>query len=76
MIMPVTGRPKTGRPSLGDRAIMTATLPNVALRAVDNAATAHSISRSTVLTDIVCEHYGRRDLARIFHGSLGDTVLS
>jgi hypothetical protein len=43
---------------------MTATLPIAVLRAVDAAAADHSVDRSTVLTDIVCLHYGRPDLVR------------
>lgn len=43
---------------------MTAKLPIAALQAADAAAADHSIDRTTVLTDIVCFHYGRRDLMR------------
>lgn len=44
--------------------MMTAKLPIAALAAVDAAAADHSIDRTTVLTDIVCRHYGRPDLTR------------
>ncbi len=60
----MTGSAKTGRPSLGDRAIMTAKLPIAVLEAAEAAAADHSTDRTTVLTDIVCLHYGRRDLMR------------
>ncbi len=67
MINPMTGvgrRGRAGRPSLGDRAIMTATLPVIVLRAVDTAAADHGTDRTAVLTDIVCFHYDRPDLMR------------
>jgi hypothetical protein len=67
MINPMTGvgrRGRAGRPSLGDRAIMTATLPVIVLRATDTAAADHGIDRTAVLTDIICFHYGRTDLMR------------
>jgi hypothetical protein len=44
--------------------MMTAKLPIAALRAADALAADHSIDRTTVLTDIVCRHYGRPDLIR------------
>lgn len=58
----MTGPAKTGRPSKGDRAMMTAKLPAAALQAVDAAAADHCTDRTAILTDIVCLHYGRRDL--------------
>lgn len=67
MIRPMTGvgrRGRVGRPSLGDRAIMTATLPGIVLRAVDTIAADHSVDRATVLTDIIMFHYDRPDLMR------------
>ena len=67
MIKPMTGvgrRGRAGRPSLGDRAIMTATLPVIVLRATDTAAADHGTDRTAVLTDIICFHYGRPDLMR------------
>lgn len=75
-------RPRGGRPSLGDRAIMTANLPMVVLRAVDTAAKDHGTDRTAVLTDIVCFHYGRPDLMRrlpqrlLFESSTAATELS
>lgn len=57
-------RGRAGRPSLGDRAIMTATLPVIVQRAADTAAAEHGVDRTAVLTDIVCLHYGRPDLMR------------
>ncbi|WP_237165093.1 hypothetical protein, partial [Mycolicibacterium peregrinum] len=51
-------------PSLGERAIMTATLPVTVLNAAAAAAADHGIDRSALLTDIVCFHYGRPDLMR------------
>jgi hypothetical protein len=42
--------------------MMTAKLPVAALQAVDAAATDHCTDRMAILTDIVCLHYGRRDL--------------
>ena len=57
-------RPRYGRPSLGDRAIQTATLPHVVRQAADALAADHGCDRSTVLTDVVCLHYGRPDLMR------------
>lgn len=53
-----------GRKSLGERAIMTATLPVTVLNAATSAAADHGVDRSALLTDIVCFHYGRPDLMR------------
>lgn len=53
-----------GRPSLGERAIMTATLPVTVLNAATATAVDYGIDRSALLTDIVCFHYGRPDLMR------------
>lgn len=67
MINPMTGagrRARAGRPSLGDRVIMTATLPAIVQRAADAAAADHGVDRTAVLTDILCLHYGRPDLMR------------
>lgn len=58
------GRNRGGRPSLGDRAMMTARLPVIVLRAADTAAADHGIDRTALLSDIVCFHYGRPDLMR------------
>ncbi len=84
MINPMTavGRRGAGRPSLGDRAIMTATLPAIVQRAADAAAVDHGVDRTAVLTDILCCHYGRHDLMRhlpqqlIFETSRPTTELS
>jgi hypothetical protein len=76
------GRRGAGRPSLGDRAIMTATLPAIVQRAADAAAADHGVDRTAVLTDILCCHYGRHDLMRhlpqqlIFETSRPTTTLS
>ncbi|GJJ24006.1 hypothetical protein [Mycolicibacterium mageritense] len=43
---------------------MTATLPVSVLNAANAVAADHRIDRSTLLTDIVCFHYGRPDLMR------------
>ncbi|WP_244881385.1 hypothetical protein [Mycolicibacterium sp. TY81] len=64
MIGLMTGRAKTGRPSLGDRVVMTAKLPNVVRRAADTAADDHKIDRCVLLAEIVSFHYGRPDLMR------------
>lgn len=53
-----------GRPSLGERAIMTATLPVTVLNAATATAADYGIDRSALLTDIVCFHYNRPDLMR------------
>ena len=60
----MTGPTRRGRPSLGERAVMTATLPGAVLNAATAAAADYGIDRSAVLTDIVCFHYGRPDLMR------------
>jgi predicted solute-binding protein len=44
--------------------MMTARLPIAALRTADAVAADHCTDRTTVLTDIVCRHYGRPDLIR------------
>ncbi|WP_234904156.1 hypothetical protein [Mycolicibacterium frederiksbergense] len=85
MISPMTGvgrRGRAGRPSLGDRAVMTARLPLIVQRTVDAAAADHGTDRTAVLTDIVCFHYGRLDLMRhlpqqlLFETSTATTELS
>jgi hypothetical protein len=85
MIKPMTGvgrRARAGRPSLGDRAIMTATLPATVQRAADAAAADYGVHRTAVLTDILCLHYGRPDLMRhlpqqlLFETSRPTTELS
>ena len=58
------GSTRRGRPSLGERAVMTATLPVAVLNAAAAAAADYSIDRSALLTDIVCFHYNRHDLMR------------
>ena len=60
----MTGLTRRGRPSLGERAVMTATLPVTVLTAAAAAAADYRVDRSAVLTDIVCFHYGRPDLMR------------
>lgn len=60
----MTGSTRRGRPSLGERAVMTATLPVTVLNAATATAADYGIDRSAVLTDIVCFHYGRPDLMR------------
>lgn len=60
----MAGSTRRGRKSLGERAIMTATLPVTVLNAAAAAAANHGIDRSALLTDIVCFHYGRPDLMR------------
>lgn len=60
----MTGSTRAGRPSLGERAVMTATLPVTVLNAAIATAADYGIDRSAVLTDIVCFHYGRPDLMR------------
>lgn len=60
----MTGPTRRGRPSLGERAVMTATLPVTVLNAATAAAADYGVDRSAVLTDIVCFHYGRPDLMR------------
>lgn len=55
---------RAGRPSLGDRAIMTASLPAVVRLAAEADAAAHGMDRGTLLTDLVCRFYGREDLVR------------
>lgn len=60
----MTGSTRRGRPSLGERAVMTATLPVTVLNAAETTATNYGIDRSAVLTDIVCFHYGRPELMR------------
>ena len=60
----MTGPTRRGRPSLGERAVMTATLPVTVLTTATAAAADYGVDRSAVLTDIVCFHYGRPDLMR------------
>lgn len=60
----MTGSVRRGRPSLGERAVMTATLPVTVLSAAAATAVDYGIDRSAVLTDIVCFHYGRPELMR------------
>ncbi|WP_240163473.1 hypothetical protein [Mycolicibacterium sphagni] len=60
----MTATARMGRPSLGDRAIMTAPLPIAVLRTADAVAADHSTDRSAILSDIVCYHYDRPDLMR------------
>lgn len=60
----MAGHRKTGRPSLGDRVIMTVPLPLAVLALADVAAADHGIDRSALLADICCCHYGRPDLMR------------
>jgi len=43
---------------------MTASLPAVVRLAAEVDAAAHGIERCTLLTDLVCQHYGRTDLVR------------
>ncbi|MHA7659201.1 hypothetical protein ACX9NJ_27675 [Mycobacterium sp. ML2] len=62
--VPMTAHRKTGRPSLGDRVIMTVPLPLAVLAIADAAAADHGIDRSALLADICCYHYGRPDLMR------------
>lgn len=50
----MTGPTRRGRPSLGERAVMTATLPGAVLNAATAATADYGIDRSAVLTDIVC----------------------
>lgn len=49
---------------MGERAVMTATLPVTVLKAAESTAADYGIDRSAVLTDIVCFHYDRPDLMR------------
>lgn len=60
----MTGSTRRGRPSLGERAVMTATLPVTVLKTAAITAADYGVDRSAVLTDIVCFHYGRPDLMR------------
>jgi hypothetical protein len=53
-----------GRPSLGERAVVTATLPRTVREAAETAARDHGITLSPFLADIICYHYGRADLMR------------
>ncbi|WP_234790346.1 hypothetical protein [Mycolicibacterium mucogenicum] len=82
MISLMTGRAKTGRPSLGDRVVMTAKLPNVVREAADTAAHDHKIDRCVLLAEIVSFHYGRPDLMRhlpqrlLFETQRNTTVLT
>ena len=43
---------------------MTAPLPAVVRQIVDGLAADYGTDRSTILTDIVCQHYARHDLMR------------
>lgn len=60
----MTGLGRTGRPSLGDRVIMTVPLPRAVLELADATAADHAVDRSALLADICCYHYGRPDLMR------------
>lgn len=60
----MAGHRKLGRPSLGDRVIMTVPLPLAALALAESLAADHGIDRSALLADICCYHYDRPDLMR------------
>ncbi|WP_234790995.1 hypothetical protein [Mycolicibacterium wolinskyi] len=53
-----------GRPSLGERATVTATLPLTVRKAAETAARDHHLDLSPYLADLICFHYGRPDLMR------------
>jgi hypothetical protein len=44
--------------------MMTASLPAVVRLAAEADAAAHGMDRCTMITDLVCRHYGRADLVR------------
>lgn len=53
-----------GRPSLGRRAGVTATLPVTVRETAVARAKEHGIDLSPFLSDLLCFHYGRPDLMR------------
>lgn len=61
-----------GRPSLGERATVTATLPMTVRKAAETAAHDHHIDLSPYLADLVCFHYGHPELMR----HLSQAILS
>jgi hypothetical protein len=63
-MMPAMAASTRGRPSLGERAIVTATLPVSVRRVAEHRATDHHLNLSPYLADVICYHYGRADLMR------------
>ncbi len=61
--MATTGR-RTGRPSLGDRHVMTARVPIPVRDEIDAIAERFGTDRSTILADLACAVTGHPDLAR------------
>jgi hypothetical protein len=64
MITPMAGPNKPGRVHLGARHVITMRIPVAVREAVDAAAAARGIDRSSYLADVIAAHVGRRDLIR------------
>lgn len=60
----MAGPNRPGRPHLGPRHVVTTRLPEAVRQAVDEAAAAQGVDRSTYLADVIAAHVGRPDLVR------------